>query len=91
MDLLTIRAGAFMATVDGCARSKNELWFISMLGHQQAVRAIWARLIKGEAGYLTGTELGGEPMPLARGAWGNVAFLGNAPSIGLRLPRHAHP
>ena len=45
MELLTIRAGGFTATVDGCARGGNELWFLSMLGHQQAVRAIWARLI----------------------------------------------
>ncbi len=50
MDLLTIRAGGFTATVDGCARGESELWFLSMLGHQQAVRAIWARLVKGEAG-----------------------------------------
>ncbi|MGE3073952.1 MAG: hypothetical protein AB7N24_11890 [Dehalococcoidia bacterium] len=80
MDLLTIRAGGFTATVDGCARGDNELWFLSMLGHQQAVRAIWARLIKGEAGYLSSTELGGEPMPLAREAWGTWRF------TGMRLP-----
>ena len=80
MDLLTIRAGGFTATVDGCARSENELWFLSMLGHQQAVRAIWARLVKGEAGFLSGTELGGEPMSLAREAWGTWRF------TGMRLP-----
>ncbi|MBE0609458.1 MAG: hypothetical protein IH609_08765 [Dehalococcoidia bacterium] len=80
MDLLTIRAGGFTATVDGCARGGNELWFLSMLGHQQAVRAIWARLIKGEAGYLSSTELGGEPTPLAREAWGTWRF------TGMRLP-----
>jgi len=80
MDLLTIRAGGFTATVDGCARGGNELWFLSMLGHQQAVRAIWARLIKGEAGYLSSTELGGEPTPLAREAWRTWRF------TGMRLP-----
>ena len=80
MDLLTIRAGGFTATVDGCARGENELWFLSMLGHQQAVRAIWARLVKGEAGFLSSTELGGEPMPLAREAWGTWRF------TGARLP-----
>ncbi len=80
MDLLTIRAGGFTATVDGCARGDNELWFLSMLGHQQAVRAIWARLIKGEAGYLDGAALGGEPLPLAREAWGTWRF------TGMRLP-----
>ncbi len=80
MDLLTIRAGGFSATVDGCARSENELWFLSMLGHQQAVRAIWARLVKGETGFLSGTDLGGEPTPLAREAWGTWRF------TGMRLP-----
>jgi len=80
MDLPTIRAGGFTATVDGCARGDNELWFLSMLGHQQAVRAIWARLIKGEAGYLGGAKLGGEPLPLAREAWGTWRF------TGMRLP-----
>ncbi len=80
MDLLTIRAGGFSATVDGCADGGNELWFLSMLGHQQAVRAIWARLIKGEAGFLSSTELGGEPTPLAREAWGTWRF------TGMRLP-----
>jgi hypothetical protein len=80
MDLLTIRAGGFTATIDGCARGGNELWFLSMLGHQQAVRAIWARLIKGEAAFLSSTELGGEPTPLAREAWGTWRF------SGTRLP-----
>ncbi len=80
MDLLTISAGGFTATVEGCARGGNELWFLSMLGHQQAVRAIWARLVKGEAGFLISTELGGEPTPLAREAWGTWRF------TGMRLP-----
>jgi len=80
MDLLTIRAGGFTATIDGCARGENELWFLSMLGHQQAVRAIWARLIKGEAGFFSSTELGGEPTPLAREAWGTWRF------TGMRVP-----
>lgn len=80
MELLTIRAGGFSATVDGCARDADELWFVSMLGHQQAVRAIWARLVKGEAAYLSETELGGQPVPLAREAWGTWRF------SGLRLP-----
>lgn len=76
MELLTIRAGGFSATVDGCARDADELWFVSMLGHQQAVRAIWARLVKGEAAYLSETELGGQPIPLAREAWGTWRFSG---------------
>jgi hypothetical protein len=83
MELLTIRAGGFSATVDGYARDADELWFVSMLGHQQAVRAIWARLVKGEAAYLSETELGGQPVPLAREAWGTWRFSGQ------RLPSGA--
>lgn len=83
MELLTIRAGGFSATVDGCARDADELWFVSMLGHQQAVRAIWARLVKGEAGFLGGDGLAGEPLPLAREAWGTWRF------TGARLPSGA--
>jgi hypothetical protein len=83
MDLLTIRAGGFTATVDGCARTEKELWFISMLGHRQAVRAIWARLIKGEACYLGSSEASGEAMPLAHEAWGTWRF------TGMRLPSGA--
>lgn len=80
MNLLTIRAGGFTATVDGCARDENELWFLSMLGHQQSVRAIWARLVKGEAGFLSADDRGGEPLQLAREAWGTWKF------TGMRLP-----
>ena len=54
---------------------------MSMLGHQQAVRAIWARLVKGEAGLLG--DLAGEPLPLAREAWGTWRF------TGARLPSGA--
>ena len=80
MGLLTVSAGGFTATVDGCARDEREFWFLSMLGHQQAVRAIWARLVKGEAGFLSRDAVGGEPLPLAREAWGTWRF------TGMRLP-----
>ncbi|NJD66857.1 MAG: hypothetical protein FIB00_16735 [Chloroflexi bacterium] len=83
MELFTIRAGGFSANVDGCARGEKELWFLSMLGHQQAVRAIWARLVKGEAAYLENHDLGGESLPLAREAWGTWRF------SGMRLPSGA--
>jgi len=36
----TIRAAGFAATVDAFAREGEELWFISMLGSQQSVRAL---------------------------------------------------
>jgi len=51
MQLLTIRAAGFTATVDACAQDGGQLWFLSLLGSQQAVRALWARLVKGETAY----------------------------------------
>ena len=46
--LYTISAGGFSATVDAFARDpKSEgLYFLSMLGSQTAVKAIWAALLK---------------------------------------------
>ncbi|MPZ51020.1 MAG: hypothetical protein GEU75_17250 [Dehalococcoidia bacterium] len=82
MQLLTIRAAGFTATVDACAQDEGQLWLISMLGSQQAVRAIWARLLKGETAYLAEDELaGGTPCWLAREAWGTWRFFrGRLPS-----------
>jgi hypothetical protein len=75
MELLTIRAAGFHATVDACAQDESQIWFLSMLGSQQAVRAIWARLLKGETAYLAADELGGgTPCWLAREAWGTWRF-----------------
>ena len=47
-DLYTISAGGFSATVDAFARDESTegLWFLSMLGSQTAVKAIWAALLK---------------------------------------------
>ena len=47
-DLYTISAGGFSATVDSFAREEQSegLWFLSMLGSQTAVKAIWAALLK---------------------------------------------
>ena len=42
MQLLTIRAAGFTATVDACARDAGQVWFLSLLGNQQSVRALWA-------------------------------------------------
>ena len=46
--LYTISAGGFSATVDAFARDESTegLWFLSMLGSQTAVKAIWAALLK---------------------------------------------
>jgi hypothetical protein len=77
MQLLTIRAAGFTATVDACAQDGGQLWFLSLLGSQQAVRALWARLVKGETAYMSQDELtGGYPCWLAREAWGTWRFYG---------------
>jgi hypothetical protein len=75
MQLLTIRAAGFTATVDACARDDGQFWFLSLLGNQQSVRALWARLVKGETAYLSEDELGGgSPCWLASEAWGTWRF-----------------
>jgi len=81
VQLLTIRAAGFTAAVDACARNDGQIWFLSLLGNQQSVRALWARLVKGETAYLSEDELtGGSPCWLAREAWGTWRF------HGVRLP-----
>ena len=47
-DLFTISAGGFSATADAFARDENTdgLWFVSMVGSQTALKAIWASLLK---------------------------------------------
>ena len=75
MQPLTIRAAGFTATVDACARDGGQLWCVSLLGNQQSVRALWARLVKGEIAYLSEDELGGgSPCWLATEAWGTWRF-----------------
>ena len=46
--LFTISAGGFSATVDAFARDERTegLWFVSMVGSQTALKAIWASLLK---------------------------------------------
>ena len=47
-DLYTINAGGFSATADAFARddATDGLWFVSMVGSQTALKAIWASLLK---------------------------------------------
>ncbi len=47
-DLFTISAGGFNATADAFARDEDTegLWFVSMVGSQTALKAIWASLLK---------------------------------------------
>src|SRR5438045_1401814 len=64
--LPVLRASGFSATVDafawepdpGAASHQMRLWFISLLGQQQVVKALWARLIKGEVGTLSFEDAG---------------------------------
>ena len=47
-DLYTINAAGFSATADAFARDPDaeSLWFLSMVGSQTALKAIWASLLK---------------------------------------------
>ena len=47
-DLYTVSAGGFSATADAFARDPGSegLWFLSMVGAQSALKAIWAALLK---------------------------------------------
>jgi len=48
-----IRCAGFGAAVDAFAQDDRELWFLSLLGNQQSVRALWARLLKREFAVLS--------------------------------------
>ncbi len=63
-DLYTVSAAGFSATSDAFARDPDsqELWFLSMVGPQTALKAIWASLLKQppEAAHLIRGADGGE-------------------------------
>ncbi|MEX1023203.1 MAG: hypothetical protein WD058_08650 [Dehalococcoidia bacterium] len=54
-----IRAAGFGAAVDACVTERSEIWFLSLLGNQQSIRALWARLVKGEMAYLADDQFAG--------------------------------
>ena len=61
-----IRTAGFGAAVDAYAADASDLWFVSLLGNRDSIRALWARLIKGEAAYLADDQFsGGFPLWLA--------------------------
>jgi len=61
-----IRAAGFGAAVDAYAADESELWFLSLLGNRDSIRALWARLVKGETSYLAADQFsGGVPRWLA--------------------------
>lgn len=61
-----LQAGGFTATVDAFAwepdpdpsAHRMRLWLLSLLGPQQALKALWARLVKGEVATLSRAALG---------------------------------
>jgi hypothetical protein len=64
--LPVFQAGGFGASVEAFAWEVNpypgsaamRLWLVSLLGPQEAVKALWARLLKGEAGTMSFDKLG---------------------------------
>ena len=66
-ELYTVSAGGYSATADAFARKldSGELWFLSMVGPQTALKAIWASLLKQppEAAHLIRGADGGELSP----------------------------
>ena len=66
VELPTLHAGGFGASVDALAwepepdpeARRMRLWFVSLLGAQQAVKALWARLLKGETATVRWEALG---------------------------------
>ncbi len=95
METMHIRCAGFSAAVDAYARDDAELWFISLLGNQQSVRALWARLLKGEPAVLSDDALmGGRYCELAREARGAVRFHAaklpvTGATQGMLIPEHA--
>ena len=80
-DLYTITAGGFSATADAFARddATDGLWFVSMVGSQTALKAIWASLLK-------------QPPDVAhiiKGADG-MALSGRLPAVRGSLRDHRH-
>lgn len=64
--LVALQVGGFGASVDAYAwepdpdpaARRMRLWFLSLLGPQQALKAIWARLLRGEVATLSREALG---------------------------------
>ena len=65
-DLFTISAGGFNATADAFARDDRTdgLWFVSMVGSQTALKAIWVSLL------IRGAEQPPDSAHIIRGADG---------------------
>ncbi len=68
-----LQAGGFSATADAYAwepdpdpsARRMHLWFVSLLGSHEAVKALWARLVKGDRDHGPGAR-GHGPLLCAR-------------------------
>ena len=95
METMHIRCAGFGAAVDGYARDGRDLWFLSMLGNQQSVRALWARLLKGEAAVMGDDPFGGGTFcalaPEAQRQWRlhAVRLPGTGATHGMLVPEPA--
>ena len=70
-----IRCAGFAGAVDAYARDGADLWFISMISNQQSIRALWARLLKGEPAVISDDALmGGRYCALAPQARADCRF-----------------
>ena len=95
-DLYTISAGGFSATADAFARDPDTegLWFLSMVGPQTALKAIWAALLKQPADAAHTARPDGRRDPLGRlsplfDSPGDRGHLGNQDRPPARLGRLA--
>lgn len=61
-----LRAAGFGAMVDALVMERSEIWFLSLVGNAPSIRALWARMVKGEMAYLADDPLAaGAPFWLA--------------------------
>lgn len=75
METMHIRCAGFTGAVDAYARDGADLWFISMISNQQSIRALWARLLKGEPAVISDDALmGGRYCTLAPQARADCRF-----------------
>lgn len=75
---------AFAWEPDPADRARRIVWFLSMVGPQVALRAIWARALKGERGYIRPSQFGRAQQcalaPEGPGGWRQR--MANLPSAG---------
>lgn len=75
MNTRHIRCAGFAAAVDAHVCDERELWFVSMISNQQSIRALWARLLKGEPAVISDDALmGGRYCELAPRARADCRF-----------------